>query len=200
MSDKTRLLKLLREERQALVDFGRQLRPEEWNQPSLCAGWRVRDVFAHVVGVQKDALSYFTTPGLNKANQKMVDRRKDLPTEQLTAELETLVDKPNFVVRFMPGLFLDDTWVHQQDIRWGLGEHRQRQQNPETMQAILNILSGVAKRKYPTLKFSATDLDWSIGEGKEVRGTAEAIAMFLAHRRAAALKHLEGEGLEGLKI
>ena len=36
-------------QRLALRDVLRDLTPEEWDQPSLCAGWRVRDVAAHVI-------------------------------------------------------------------------------------------------------------------------------------------------------
>ena len=36
-------------ERQALLELLETLTPEQWNAPSLCAGWRVRDVVAHMV-------------------------------------------------------------------------------------------------------------------------------------------------------
>ena len=35
-------------ERRALADFLETLSPAEWDRPSLCRGWRVRDVVAHV--------------------------------------------------------------------------------------------------------------------------------------------------------
>src|SRR5258706_6455831 len=36
-------------ERSALLELLEMLRPEEWDSPTLCSGWRVRDVVAHLV-------------------------------------------------------------------------------------------------------------------------------------------------------
>jgi uncharacterized protein (TIGR03083 family) len=35
-------------ERRRLADLYADLRPDQWSAPSLCAGWRVREVLAHV--------------------------------------------------------------------------------------------------------------------------------------------------------
>jgi len=35
-------------ERASLADLLAELTPEEWARPSLCTGWRVRDVAAHL--------------------------------------------------------------------------------------------------------------------------------------------------------
>src|SRR6185437_13417943 len=32
-----------------LIELLERLRPEQWNAPSLCAGWRVRDVVSHLL-------------------------------------------------------------------------------------------------------------------------------------------------------
>ncbi len=40
-------LELAREERLEFADFLAGLSPEQWDSPTLCAGWRVRDVVAH---------------------------------------------------------------------------------------------------------------------------------------------------------
>jgi len=39
----------IRRERLGLVDWLRQLSPSDWNRPSLCAGWTVKHVVAHLV-------------------------------------------------------------------------------------------------------------------------------------------------------
>src|ERR1700736_342354 len=36
------------EEMAAISDFLHQLSPEQWDHPSLCEGWRVRDVIGHM--------------------------------------------------------------------------------------------------------------------------------------------------------
>ena len=38
-----------RAEREDLLDLLEGLTPEQWNAPSLCEGWTVRDVVAHVL-------------------------------------------------------------------------------------------------------------------------------------------------------
>ena len=37
------------QERQALLELLETLTPEQWDAPSLCAEWRVRDVVGHMV-------------------------------------------------------------------------------------------------------------------------------------------------------
>jgi uncharacterized protein (TIGR03083 family) len=39
---------VITEQRLSLADLLEELSDEEWEVPSLCAGWRVRDVAAHV--------------------------------------------------------------------------------------------------------------------------------------------------------
>lgn len=41
-------MRLAREERAELADLLATLGPDQWEAPSLCAGWRVRDVVAHM--------------------------------------------------------------------------------------------------------------------------------------------------------
>ncbi len=43
---------LAQQERADLAALLRSLTPEQWDAPSLCAGWRVRDVVAHVVSYE----------------------------------------------------------------------------------------------------------------------------------------------------
>ena len=37
------------EERDSLVNTLKSLTPQQWDAPSLCEGWRVRDVVGHLV-------------------------------------------------------------------------------------------------------------------------------------------------------
>jgi len=46
-------------ERTDLVDLLVTLRPEQWEAPSLCEGWRVRDVVAHVMSFDVNLLRMF---------------------------------------------------------------------------------------------------------------------------------------------
>lgn len=194
-STRPRVLDHLVADRQELLELCRVLRPEEWETPSLCQGWLVRDVVAHLVGLQLDWPLYFTGGG-DKVNQKLVDKRRNLPLESLVEQLAGSVE-PNRAVKLMSFGYLYDSWVHQQDIRWVLGENRQRQHDPERLQLILNGLKKTAARKKKGLAFAATDLAWQTGEGETVSGPAEAIIMALADR-PAALPRLTGQGVARL--
>lgn len=190
---KQALLAHVKAEREELVELCSQLRPEEWNKASLCQGWRVRDVVAHLAGSQHELLTYLTAGGGDKANQKVVDKRKARSTEALTAELVSTV-QAKWLTKLAPMIFLFDTWVHQQDIRWALGPERQRRQNPERLRILLNLFRGGIEKKKRGVKYKATDLDWEAGEGQLLTGPAEAIIMLLA-KRPSALERVEGPGV-----
>ena len=187
---KTDAQALLQAERQELITLCKSLTPQEWNAPSLCEGWSVRDVVAHLIGGQQDLITYFTSiPG--KANQKQVDRRRNLSSDELIRQLEENNAKAGFLVKAAAGIYLYDTWVHQQDIRWPL--HKDRSQDPQRVIYILNMLGNRAAKKLTerNQKLIATDMQWQAGEGSdEIRGSVETLAMFLAGRRKAALERL----------
>jgi uncharacterized protein (TIGR03083 family) len=43
------LRRVARDERADLASFLATLSPQQWEAPTLCVGWRVRDVVAHVI-------------------------------------------------------------------------------------------------------------------------------------------------------
>lgn len=183
-----------------LIELCKSLTPEEWNAPSLCEGWRVRDVVAHIIGGQQDLMAYLTSAGGNKANQKMIEKRRNISTGELIHQLEAITDKPVWLVKLGTSIFIYDNWVHQQDIRWPLG--KDRKQDPERLRIVLGTLSkrGAKNLTQRNQRMVATDMDWQLGEGSdEICGPAEALAMFLAGRRKAALERLSGPGVDKLK-
>ncbi|RDI49737.1 maleylpyruvate isomerase family mycothiol-dependent enzyme [Nocardia mexicana] len=194
----TRLM--LRAERAELVSLLRTLSEEEWESPSLCEGWRVRDVVAHL---QTDTVTLSSYTGLlvrgrfsvDRVNELLVRKMAPLPTTTLT---DRLAGPDGWFSRMSPGLALADTFVHQQDIRRPLG--REREVPPERLRAVLANPDPFAfPRRYTRgLHFAATDLDWTQGEGPEVRGPAEALALVMVGR-PAALADLEGDGVPTLR-
>ena len=47
------VMAMAREERTEMADFLASLRLEQWDHPSLCRGWRIRDVAAHIVSYEE---------------------------------------------------------------------------------------------------------------------------------------------------
>lgn len=192
-------------ERTDLAEYLATLTPEQWEEPSLCAGWRVRDVIAH-------AISYddLTWPGVFKRaaragfalgaiNDLGVDEARARSTGELLDRLRANL-RPSGPVTVMGGVIvLVDALIHHQDVRRPLGQPRDIP--PERLRAVLDLALKAppigASKRAAGLRVRATDLDWSRGEGPEVEGPAEALLMTLAGR-STAFAELAGEGTSTL--
>lgn len=197
---------LAADERRDLADYLDTLTAEEWERPSLCEGWSVRDVAGHITSY--DMLSWpallalFTRSGfsLSRSNQARLAECRRLPVAELTARLRTYAVPRGVTAMFGSGIALTDGVIHQQDIRRVLGHPRQVP--AERLAAALAFLPRARVLPAPGnlrgIRVVATDLDWSHGAGPELRGPAESLLLALAGR-PAALPDLEGPGLEVLR-
>jgi uncharacterized protein (TIGR03083 family) len=111
------------EERTSLANFVAGLSDQQWEAPSLCALWRVRDVVAHVLSY--DDLSkpgwarrYFIDArrSIDRFNQIGVDFYADASHVELTALLRERTQPRGYMAAF-PRIGLLDAMIHQQDIR-----------------------------------------------------------------------------------
>jgi len=187
-------------EREELLALLRTLSADDWTTPSLCAGWTVRDVVAHLLWDTVTVRQYFWvaaqywTP--DRINGYYVDQARALSTDELVVRFESVLDG-GWLSRLMTGGMLADLVVHQQDIRRPLGRPRVIEEA-----RLLHTLNHPNRWVYPRrfmrgLRFIATDIDWSRGTGPEVRGTGEALALALAGR-SVVLSELDGDGLSVL--
>jgi uncharacterized protein (TIGR03083 family) len=194
-------LDLARDEREELADFLAGLTPEQWEHPTLCAGWRVHDVAAHVVSFEgmtlRELTARFLTGRLqmDRINGLGVGDLADRSTEQLIALLRDNAQPHGMGAGFGGRVALTDNMIHHQDIRRPLGLARTIP--VERLCAALDFV-----RYSPTIRGAwrvrgvrliATDLDWSYGKGPEVRGPGEALLMVMAGR-PDALRDLDGPG------
>lgn len=178
------------------------LAPAQWDAASLCAGWRVRDVLGHLVSVldlprRRFLLGVFSLAGFNRRVDQLAREYGDKAPGNL---LDIYVDKAPR--RFAPpGLGpiapLSDVMVHSLDIQQPLGLDPVHAAQPA--RAVLTALSrgipGFTRRSLTRgLRFEASDLDWSAGEGALVRGGTSALLLAMANRRAG-LDGLEGPGV-----
>ncbi|MFD6449268.1 maleylpyruvate isomerase family mycothiol-dependent enzyme [Nocardia sp. NPDC055165] len=188
------------DERAELVDLLRGLSEQEWETPSLCAGWRVRDVVGHLLQDTLSPLGYAAVVvksrgSVSRTNNALAQSFAELTTAQLVDKLET---ESGRLSKYSPRLMLSDLVVHHQDIRRPLG--RPRTIPADRLIAVLNYPDPFAfpARYAKGLRFVATDVDWSSGDGPEVRGPGEAIALAVVGR-TAALADLTGGGLPELR-
>lgn len=196
---------LVERERLALADLAGSLTDEQWDAPSLCEGWTVRDVVGHVNAVAKTGL-LGVLAGVVRArfdvDRYLADAGRaegTRPRAELMADLRANAASRKLPPMIKPEDLFGDTLVHGQDVRRALG--LQRAVDPDALRLVLdrekgNKMLGVAKR-VAGLRLVASDLDWSHGEGPEVCGPAEAILMAILGRKHA-LADLTGPGLETL--
>jgi uncharacterized protein (TIGR03083 family) len=83
----------LRAEHGAILEIARSLTTDEWDAPSDCAGWAVRDVVAHMAsvlhGVVDPAFMVDLSGGTEQAMEKPVAERRAWPIADVLAEFET---------------------------------------------------------------------------------------------------------------
>lgn len=190
---------MARAERADLAEFLATLTPEQWAAPSLCAGWTVKDVVAHVVSYEEltklGLLKRFVKGRFVHANQIGVDEFAPLSPQQLLQFLDNHLHPQGLTAAFGGMIALVDGTIHHQDIRRALGQSRSIPAD-----RLLRVLQSVppnprlgAGRRMRGLRLRATDIDWTHGTGLEVVGTGEALLMTITGRRSV-VDELSGAG------
>ena len=198
-------------ERDEMLDLAERLAglaDEQWNSPSLCAEWRIRDVLAHLTAGAEGAFGVGTIVrgmlrhGFNYNRWVAADgqvRGQQDPSVVLKA-LRSAAANRNTPPGAPPVRGLMHVLIHGQDMCRPLDITRDL---PEThlvpvadfVKHDVHIFG--AKKRIAGFKLVATDMDWSHGYGPEVTGPAEALVMMMAGR-LAALDDLSGEGKAAL--
>ncbi|UXA07047.1 maleylpyruvate isomerase family mycothiol-dependent enzyme [Mycobacterium sp. SMC-2] len=197
------LMGMARDERADLAEFLATLTPQQWEAPSLCSDWTVKDVVAHVISYEElgtlGLLKRFAKGRVVHANQVGVDEFADRSAQQLLDFLRAHLQPRGLTAGFGGMIALVDGTVHHQDIRRALG--RPRTVPAERLQRVLGLVPGNprlgAGRRIRGLHLRATDVDWKLGRGPEVTGPGEALLMAMCGR-PAALADLAGPGLDTL--
>jgi uncharacterized protein (TIGR03083 family) len=194
-------------ERAAFADLADALTPAQWDEPSLCEGWKVRDVVAHVADGADPKIARMLLTSvkygfrMNVMNQREAQKAGAKPTDELRRELRATVGVHKAPGPTKPEDMLLETIVHEQDVRRPLGIARAYPAEEMTIALDRAALQGNSflpvKKRIADVKLKATDLGWEHGEGPEVTGPGEALLMAMAGR-AVALAELSGPGLETL--
>lgn len=194
---------LARAEREDLLDLLGTLTPEQWRAPSLCAGWSVHDVVAHVLSYEelgpRQLAARFARGSFRFGRVNAVGLREyaDRSPAELTDLLRRHLTPTGLTAGLGGAIALTDGLIHHQDIRRPLGLPRAvpaERVRPALRTALFApTLLGVVRVR--DVRLVATDLDWAFGRGPEVRGTAEALLMAVAGRRGIAAE-LSGPGRE----
>jgi uncharacterized protein (TIGR03083 family) len=195
------------QERQALLDLLETLKPEQWDVPSLCTEWRIRDVVGHMVSETRMTVAQagwgFITSGfrINRYIAKDAQRRGAAPVAKLLEDFRGAV----LVRTHLPGLsslsMLEDIVIHQLDIRRPLEQDRcipDGRMIPVAGDLWTNRFFPGPKL-FQGIRAIATDADWSAGKGVDVTGPIEALVLTLAGR-FTVLDRLQGDGTTALRM
>lgn len=188
---------VLRTEREALIGLLETLTPEQWATPSLCAGWRVQDVAAHLAWAP-DLIGPSLIPELVRArgrvNRILADtavRWAGRGTPAILEQLRRVAATAAKPVGMPQDAVLVDAVLHALDIRRPLGAVRAVP--PEAFHRVAAfcagarfpssmLLGGPVRRRLAGLRLVATDQDWATGAGIEVRASGEVVLLVLAGR------------------
>ena len=193
------------DERREFVALAESLTPAQWDAPSLCEGWRVRDVVGHVIWVSTNRLA--ATVGkvllsglrLNTVFAREAVAIGSRSTDELVNRLRPIIGTTPSYPGSSATIFLADTLMHQQDIRRPLGLNRTIA--AERVRPCLDLTKGNnhtgAKKRIAGLRLFALDLDWSHGTGPEVKGTGEQLLMVM-NGRMSVVGELSGAGKAAL--
>lgn len=179
-------------ERAAAADLLASLTPEQWVVPSLCDGWTVRDVGAHLsMAPETTAVSALTSMlrfgfRFNAMIKGLtIERAAARSDEQIVADLRAVVGSRGLIPGTSPRDAMLDVLVHTQDIARPLGIDV-----PMPAEASAVAAEGAWKARFPffpqrrlgRLRLVATDTDWTWGEGEEVRATAGELLLMTTGR------------------
>lgn len=201
------VLDLIATERRRVADLLEGLDDEQWATASLCDGWTVRDVAAHLTAGWRFPRLRFARllvrhRGFDGANAEAARILAGRPRSEIVADLRDNADNP-----FSPPIVgivaqLADVIVHGQDIARPLGIAHDV--DPSTVRPALDLsTSRKAGLVSPTghrrdLRFVTDDQDWSWGSGDTVHGSSTSILITLLGRRAG-VDSLTGSGTDILR-
>ena len=172
------------EENAELSTYLHTLAPEEWEQPSLCEGWRVRDVVGHIL--YGNELNLLTLPAKlarygfssDRSGKALLDRPSGGPA-RATSSLgtSTSATRGRGTCKVFPArLTLLDRLAHHQDIRRALG-HPRTVPEPRLLAVLeptpkLGSVFG-ARKRCAGLALTATDVAWSWVRARRSPGPAK---------------------------
>ncbi len=195
---------MLKSERESLLPYLQTLQDEDWAKPTLCSGWTVKDMVAHLaIGAGNTPPKFLVGlvgAGFNfdKMTVKAVESERATTGPELVNRFAALVG-----AHTQPGgAMVGEALVHGEDIRRGLGQPP-GPHSPANLVFVANLYSKSGpplrgKKRVAGLRFTSTDVPWTIGDGPEITGPLLSLILAIAGR-TVALADLSGEGVATLR-
>ncbi len=192
--------------RQALAATLAELTPDEWEEPSLCSEWRVKDVAAHVAMTPAgEPRTWEMVTGLVRARGDLWGFGRDVaiawaerPTDEIVRTLRTRATSRSMPRVTNAANVLLDVLVHTQDIAVPLGR-----EHPVPSRAGLDALHRAwqmgwpfhARRRLTGVSLVATDADVVLGSGPLVEAPLRSLLLLTTGRDTDSVPHLTGPGV-----
>ena len=178
-----------------LADLLAALPAAAWDAPSLCPGWRVREVVAHLT-LPMHASAPVVVLGLLRARGRwdvLADRRARLDGRRTPEELLAALRAPRMQTWTPPGGGATGALVHAVIHGLDITEALDLDRRPPTARMRI-VLDGLTERRSLShfgvslegLQLRAEDLEWSYGAGRVVSAPAVDLALILSGRRPAS--------------
>ena len=169
-------------QRAILADELDRLGADQWNEPSLCQGWQVRHVVAHLIGeattTRTRAVAGVVRHGfrLNAFIRSDALRRGEQPPARLAAAYRSTIHLRTGPPGKTPTNALVGTVCHTSDIFRPLG--RTTPFDPQLLALAARRLARAgypigARKRISGLRLTATDTDFELGAGPLVEGPSK---------------------------
>ena len=176
-----------------LADFLDRATAAQWNTASLCEGWRVREVIAHMTMAVRYSDEAFMVElahcefDFPRLSNLIATRDGELPTTELVANLRS-----ETMLHWSPPAggyhgALNHVVIHGLDVAVPLNKPRPASDKATTI-VLDDLVSGVHKHFGTDIadrRLEATDLDWSSGSGAILRAEAGDLALMICGRTSA---------------
>ena len=193
-------------ERKALAADLDGLPDREWDTPSLCGGWTVRDVVAHMTAATRlNAPKFFgrligSGFSFERVQAKGIAAERGASPADTLARFTAQIDSTGRPPGPVETIF-GETIVHAEDIRRPLGIRHDYATDVVVRVADSykrsNLIIG-SKKRIAGLSLQATDVDWRHGDGPPVQGPILDLLLAMTGR-TQALDSLTGEGVATLR-
>ncbi len=176
-------------QRRGLADLIDTFETDQWMAPSLCDGWRVRDVAAHLTHSHMAPLRAIVEAAKSGFRFDPMIRRLGIEDSRSQSEIAAALRGMVGARRKVPGTSVQqpmiELLVHGQDMTLPLGIDL-----PMPADAAVEAAKRLGRMKFPInavrqidgMRLVATDADFAVGEGREVRAPIRDIVMILAGR------------------
>jgi uncharacterized protein (TIGR03083 family) len=195
---------LIEQERAELAGVLGELSAEQWDAPSLCDGWAVRNVVAHLTMPFRYTPEQFGAAmaqaggDFQRVSDEIAERDGQLPPAVLTAAVADNVGHPWLPPGGEYEHALVHDVIHSLDVTRALGLDRKFPD--ETMRAVLGVVAGpLSGQHFGTdrsgIEVRAADVGWTAGTGAPLDGPAQDIALLLTGRRVPGSR-VSGSGAD----